>query len=149
VGHDGLIISAQVVTWLSPDTKCGKTGIIVGISSPIEASFLQCVTASEISGFEEGPCESCVGVPVILESKFHEPAPCHSSVRAGHGYDACLMEIERDGWCQSDVAIQYKGGIKMHMRFYCYDRVYVHRGTVIQLKQEVSEIYRFRHCSVY
>jgi hypothetical protein len=26
--------SAQVVTWLSPDTKCGKTGIIVGISSP-------------------------------------------------------------------------------------------------------------------
>jgi hypothetical protein len=28
-------ISAQVVTWLSPDTKCGKTGIIVGISSPI------------------------------------------------------------------------------------------------------------------
>jgi hypothetical protein len=27
--------SAQVVTWLSPDTKCGKTGIIVGISSPI------------------------------------------------------------------------------------------------------------------
>jgi hypothetical protein len=30
---------------------------------------------------------------------------------------------------------------------YCYDRVYVHRGTVIQLKQEVSEIYRFRHCS--
>jgi hypothetical protein len=27
-------MSAQVVTWLSPDTKCGKTGIIVGISLP-------------------------------------------------------------------------------------------------------------------
>ena len=24
----------RLVTWLSPDTKCGKTGIIVGISSP-------------------------------------------------------------------------------------------------------------------
>ena len=32
-------------------------------------------------------------------------------------------------------------------RCYCYDRMFVHRGTVIQLKQEVSEIYRFRHGS--
>ena len=34
------------------------------------------------------------GVPVVLESKFHKPAPCHSSVSACHGYDASLLVIK-------------------------------------------------------
>ena len=31
----------------------------------------------------------------------------------------------------------------MRLVWDCYDRMYVHRGTVIQLKQEVSEITDF------
>jgi hypothetical protein len=54
-------------------------------------------------------------VPVILESKFHEPAPCHSSMGAGHRYDPRLMEIKKGGWCQGDDAFQLLREVKTPM----------------------------------